>query len=126
MHRASTVYELGSLKNDPTGACTQLSTLSLPLAPSLPSHTVAGVISDWASVDVLVHSAQSNPRTPGARIHTVTRSHALHLHTRGRPMHTYTSCLHDFTELLTFVKPSVYVTERDAVHWFELLEEPLH
>ena len=33
MHGTSTCYEFGSLKNDPTGACTQLSTLSLPLAP---------------------------------------------------------------------------------------------
>ena len=59
MHRASTYYEFGSLKNDPTWACTQLSTLSLPLAPSPPSHTVAGVISDWASVHVLLSALGS-------------------------------------------------------------------
>ena len=59
MHRTSTCYEFGSLKNDPTGACTQHSTLSLPLAPSLPSHTVAGVISDWASVHIQVSALGS-------------------------------------------------------------------
>ena len=38
MHALS--MKLGSLKNDPTGACTQLNTLSLPLAPLLHSHIV--------------------------------------------------------------------------------------
>ena len=59
MHRPSTCYEFGSLKNDPTGACTQLITLSLPLAPSLPSHIVAGVISDSANFHVQVSALGS-------------------------------------------------------------------
>ena len=73
-----------------------------------------------------LHQAQSIPRTPGARIHTVTPTQALHPHTLGRPVHIYTSCRHGSTELLTFVKPSVYVSERDAVHQFQFLEEPFH